>query len=865
MALVTDTLIDALRRQIKAHGTVVWYDPECAYLDAVRSLAPEQVAGAALHRYDSQRGFLWLRRELEPLWAGRSDPPRLLIYVPLDRTETGGALIEFEAGGVKIQPGEQPPERNTALAAVARQALAAVFPPAAVQEIVGQVQAGQLSLAELDRLAEQGAQAQTGAVAVIFGSGDVSEVAVRFLSDPSLDEELQARQALGSLASLLANALGVSFAVEEGPAGLRAQLARQVLVTDLMEALGDAAPAALQTFRLAPGDVARQAAVQLARTWRNRRDLAASYVEWARRVQTGIGLGAFAPGLEALARTETFFAGEVRLQEEVETALIRRSTSAEVDLAEKRLAGFWAAQEPEIKLRWQVMADAGRVLVEAARLENDLKGKSWTAGALLSGYAYGDQPWCALDSAQRHLERDFYRFDLDPQQHQSLQQLVALARQRYSAAADRLAELWTRAYAESGFELPGVLLQADVYQETVAPALERGRAAYLLVDALRFEMARELLPILEAEGELALALATPPAVTEIGMAALLPGAEGGLAVVPTSGGKLAAVIDDQKLATRQERMAYLQKATGLPVAVTKLDRLAPLADTHLSQAIKSARLVVVTATEEIDGLCENNPALARRMLDDVLNQLRRGLKTLFGAGIQTVIVTADHGYLFGQELSAGQKIDAPGGKTAALKRRVWLGHGGAQQPGVLRRPLSAFGLGGDLEMATPRNLSCFKVPGGATEYFHGGLSLPELVIPVLTVRSVTRPAPTETAAVVWTLTPGSRTLSTRFVSVTVQGRSSQLLPLEPPAVRVEVRAKDQPISVPVSASYGFQETTRDVQLVLEEGSPQAIAPNTITLMITEIPDVAQVTIYLLDAATGLSLARLDRVPFAIAL
>jgi len=868
MALVTETLLDALRRQIETHRTVVWYDPEQAYLDVARSLTPEQLADAAIHRYEPERGFLWLRRGLETLWADRTQPPRLLLYVPLAQAGAQQALVEFEVAGVVVQPGQQPPEQNSALAAVARRALAAVLPPAAVEKLVGQVEAGQLSLVELDELAETGIQALTGVIATVFGSGNVSDVAICFLSNPSLDAKIEKRQAIGSLAGLLSEALGVTFEVAWEAAALRAQLARQVLITDLIEALGDEIPQALRTVRVASRPVARQAAAQLAQTWRNRRDLADSYAHWATRVQAEIGLGSLNLNLDALARTETFLAGETRLQEEVEKALAQEPSTRAVELAKARLGGFWSAQQPEVKTRWEVIADAGQVLVEAARVESALKGKTWPAAALLSNYAYGDEPWCNLDTAQRHLERDFHRFDITPQQHEALIQLVTKARQRYAAVSNDLAEIFARAYAGDQFVISGVLLQADVYHEIVAPEASSGRVAYILVDALRFEMARELLSVLEPDWTHGLtpALATPPTVTEIGMAALLPGAEKGLSVVPAGGNKLAVFIGGQKLGTRQDRVTYLETIVEADVIVTLLDQLAPLSDTHLSQALKAARLVVVTATEQIDGLCENNPALARRMLDDVLNQLRRGIKALFGVGIQAVIITADHGYLFGEKLSAGQKIDAPGGKTAVLKRRVWLGHGGAHPAGVLRRPLSDFGLGGDLEMATPLNLSCFKVKGGATEYFHGGLSLPELVIPVLTVRPGGIPTPTESAQVQWVLTPGSRTISTRFVSVTVEGRSVQLLPIEPPAVRVEVRAKDRPISVPISARYGFQETTKDVQLALKEGGPpQAVAQNTIALMITETPDVNQVTIHLLDATTGISLARLDSVPFAIAL
>jgi hypothetical protein len=584
-------------------------------------------------------------------------------------------------------------------------------------------------------------------------------------------------------------------------------------------------------------------------------------------VQAEIGLGSLELSLDVLAHTETFLAGEMRLQALVERALAHRPLKSLVDLAQARLNGFWSANDPQVKTRWDVIADAGQVLVEAGRVDNELKGKSWSAEALLSRYACGDQPWCVLDAAQRHMERDFHGFDLDAEHDDSLNKLVTQARHRYAAVSDRLAELFTRAFADVRFDLAGVSQQADTFSEVVAPALKSGPTAYVLVDALRFEMARELLALLEPawSSDLVVALATPPTITEVGMAALLPGADRGLSLVEAAG-KLATVVAGQPLRTRPERVAYLQAAAGVEVAVCKLDQLAPLADSHLRHALKASRLIVVTATEEIDGLCETNPALARRMLDDVLNQLRRGLKTLFGLGVETAVIAADHGYLFGEALASGQAIDAPGGKTLALKRRVWIGQGGAKHSAVLRAPMSAFGLGGDLEIATPGNLSCFKAKGAGTEYFHGGLSLPEIAVPVLTVRSGGAAAPSQATPVQWALTLGSHTIATRFVSVTIEGRSTELLPLALPTVRVDVRAAGQSISVPVSASYGFQEATRDVQLALEGGAlPATIAKNTVTLMINETPDVQEVTVHLLDAGTGVSLARLEHVRFAISI
>lgn len=869
MTLVTNNLLKTLKRNLKKSGTVVWYDPEQAYTRLAAELTSDKLDEATVLRYRVDRGFIWLRHELETYWQ-TDHSPRILVYVPLAQANTAHALIEFEMAGAVLRPGMQPPEQNTALAVIARQALEQVFPPAAVAEIVSQVEAGQLTLEELDKQSEKGLEGQAGVVNAIFNTGNANEVALRFLSDTSLDNLIESRHAVGGIASLMTDALGVPFQANGDAAALRAQLARHILLTDLLLALAPDTPPALQTITLAERAVAQEAAVGIAARWRNQLDLQSSYVQWADRIQGEIGLTSMNISWPALARTITFAAAELQLQIAVEQALQHSTTNNLVTLAEKRMTDFWARQQPAIKIRWEVIWDAGRVLSESARIELALKGKKWTAESLLARYAYGEeqsQPWCLLDTAQRHLERDFHRFDLNHQQHQPLIALVAMARQRYAAAASHLAELFTRTYEQQQFHLPQVLLQADLFHELVTPAMSEGKVAYLLVDALRFEMAHELKGVImnEWSTQLGLALATPPTITDIGMAALLPGAEKGVSFTEANG-KLIPVINNQPLRNRSERVqAFRQALSKKEVAETKLDQLAPLSSKNLAKQIKQADIILATATDEIDGLCENNPTLARRMLDDVFNQLRRGIRTLLDQGVNTIIITADHGYLFGEEITPGDSISPPGGQKTVLKRRVWLGKGGAHIAGTLRQSLSAFGINSDLELVTPYNLACFKVPGGSLSYFHGGLSLPELVVPVLTIRAAGLITAKPGGSIVWALTLGSKAITTRFITVTVAGQTSELLPLKPPVVRLEIRAGNQPVSVPVGATYGFKETTKDVHLQTHPDDIRSLSPNTITLQITEDIAVDSVTIHLLDSTTGLSLSRLDNVPVNIAL
>jgi len=312
-------------------------------------------------------------------------------------------------------------------------------------------------------------------------------------------------------------------------------------------------------------------------------DAVDSYCRFSKLIEDEIGLRGMDIPLQGLARCQTFRGGETKLQTAVEEALCQKATAWLVELAGTRLGGFWSGQDPLTKTRWEVILAAGRVLLEAARINNALKGKQWSAESLVARYAYAEadaELWCALDTAQHHLERDFHRFELDPQQHKMLLQLVAQARQRYATMSGGLASRFVHAYAEAKFELPSLTLRTDIFRTAVATA--GAGSAHLLVDALRYEMAQELITGLDVEwaAELAPALATPPTITEIGMAALLPGAERSVTITASGSRKLTPVIDGKALRTRQDRVTYFEQTMAGKSVTVKLEQLAPLTSNH---------------------------------------------------------------------------------------------------------------------------------------------------------------------------------------------------------------------------------------------------------------------------------------------
>lgn len=124
---------------------------------------------------------------------------------------------------------------------------------------------------------------------------------------------------------------------------------------------------------------------------------------------------------------------------------------------------------------------------------------------------------------------------------------MVYARRRYREASETLSESYLSALQKTKFEISELPWQTETFVRHVVPALEKGKVAYVLVDSLRYEMALQLARSLggDYEVDLSPALGTVPTITEIGMAALMPGAESGAKVVEVSEGKLGLEVGDR--------------------------------------------------------------------------------------------------------------------------------------------------------------------------------------------------------------------------------------------------------------------------------------------------------------------------------
>lgn len=160
-------------------------------------------------------------------------------------------------------------------------------------------------------------------------------------------------------------------------------------------------------------------------------------------------------------------------------------------------------------------------------------------------------------------------------------------------------------------------------------------------------------------------------------------------------------------------------------------------------------------------------------MNEVLNDLSSAVVRLARAGVEHAVVSADHGHLFALEREESMRTDAPGGDTVELHRRCWIGRGGATPPGCVRVAASALGYASDLEFVFPTGSGVFRA-GGDLAFHHGGPSLQELLVPVLTIRTKVRPSIRPSAGPI-TASGLPEAITNRIFSVTLAFAEKQMV------------------------------------------------------------------------------------------
>jgi hypothetical protein len=840
MGVVSDFFTNYLLRQVEKKGLVVWYDPEGNY----SSLVGETMGGIPVYRYEGS--FILLRYLLEPLVSGNT-PPKVIIYLPVKRRDNS-PLIGLEKLGVVMEPGA-PAGRNTRFSVIARNILKNRLSAENLESVIRKVEDGILGLKDLDDLAETG-EFDVGTLSLIFPGQGPNTIALEFLTGKDVDDDIQQKEAVGDLIKFLKE-FGFSTGAGRELAEIRRDWERYLLVTDFLASIPEEQrPPELNNVPHGHEHKACSEILNLVTEWRKRQDLRDSYLASSTRVEKELSLAdQMDLPLEALKNTETFLAIERYLYLKVTEKLINEELTPyqALEIASSRMKGYWVKAQPLVRICWEFIITCSELMIQIENICKELE-KTQDLVEMVRHYTGTTEipGWYKLDQLHRWLETQSEALvDMTDWNSEMTENLVARAEQAYKKAFHVLSIAFVKLWAKEKYQIPQLIKQQQIFDHFVRPKLDCGKVAYFLVDALRYETGVELFSILGwvPERKISPACAAVPGITSVGMSALLPGAEKGFQLFQTDHDKLGVKLAGEELdpVSREERITYLLKKYPSAHAFHLAEVVVP--KKAVKEKIKSADLVVVTS-QEIDQLCESgNLSLAKATIQTTIQQLGRAVRSLYNLGVTEFIITADHGYFMAQ-MEDAMKVDLPSQTGVELHRRFWVGKGGKENSSCLRFRAQEVNYDSDLEFVFPVGLAFFKVKGGGDGYFHGGLSLQEMIVPIIElslsiIRQVKSRAEGEKLRVIM----DRKEITNRFFSVTIQSEQTPMMDIanvRPIIVAVKAGKKD--IAKVVSAKYGFNATSQQIAFNPAED-------NVVTLMLTEEEIKDEVSLHLLDAVT----------------
>jgi len=757
-------VVKQLVEKLKNRKVVVWYDPRCEFAPFIAEVrggaqtsdkaTPVLIGGVAARLAEYHGSMFELRAVVEPFVCGDAPECVLLYLSGCERDRDGSVLMELEKAGECYEP---------QLKRLARNVLRQRYTDGIVDELLAP---DGVTYEDLARASSDSSSAEPPSVlkSIYHTVSGNDGVLAAWLASDQRDAEIEAKKATHELSKLVRSKLGLELFDDVPLTKLRSVALRYVLAGEFRSLVTAALPA-LDAVPYPKTKDAEEAVVQLAR--RLRASFSETYPLLADRVEAELHLRDINISASALRSTDTFRFVERALLTLCSELVATKQFDQALEIIIEQEHSFWLDRDVTRKAQWEasrLMAELGSigVAVRAAIDKTSGDPNTW-----IEAYTAKDG-WFRLDQAQRRLEVWIANLDDEPQERP-----LGVVRAVYEDACRAMAEGFTRSLVKANWIISSPLHQTSIYREVVSE--QPKPVAYFLVDAMRYEMGVELTERIAKSAEVSVrpAVCALPSITPIGMAALQPGASSSFSVVEQAG-VLGGRVDDAFLRDLTARKKFAASRVPKLTDIT-LDELLSLQPSKLAKKVEGAQVIVVRS-QEIDHAGEHGFTFqARQVMDTVIDNLARAIRKLVAAGVEHSVLTADHGHLFfPSDRDESMRTDAPGGNEVDLHRRCWIGRGGATPSGCVRVTASALGYDSDLDFVFPLGSGVFKA-GGDLAFYHGGPSLQELVIPVLTVRMKIRESEPSTAARV-TVMNVPDAVTNRIFSVTIQrdGKSLSL-------------------------------------------------------------------------------------------
>ena len=306
---------------------------------------------------------------------------------------------------------------------------------------------------------------------------------------------------------------------------------------------------------------------------------------------------------------------------------------------------------------------------------------------------------------------------------------------QYAKLCNRINLEWMRCVKDAGgMNAVHGLRQQDFYDSLIKGIQKK--VVVIVSDALRYEVAQELIGVLAARKHIArlnMGIAMLPSETKFCKPALLP--HRSLRLYAEVDGTQNMGVDDRILDTMDKRTeqvdAYRQGAVCVDYeTVGKYEQ-------DKNREIFKHPLVYVMHNTIDD---KSHSAVAKDIVGscrDAINELETLVHKLHESyNVTEVYITSDHGFLFNDQVFEDKDKHKVTEDALEKSTRYYLTQSEAAVPGIVKFPLSE--VSGmeedDIYVAVPEGTNRLQAPAGGYRFTHGGASLQELLIPIIISR-----------------------------------------------------------------------------------------------------------------------------------
>jgi hypothetical protein len=546
------------------------------------------------------------------------------------------------------------------------------------------------------------------------------------------------------------------------------ELWRFVLFSEFVFDLPGALPASLSDVPRAETQ-AKPLIEYLCDLLRNDRRTQSVYIDRAEDIEKDLNLASQFGGWTDMGDRDTFpFEERTFLSRAIEGVLCDDIDRVR-GILERNQLSVWTGKG-ESRAQWDLIRSATELLQNCDDMERQLSDNARNLDVLLAFYVSSLRE---TDRLHREFEQAVSDYDWQDAQG-AMTPVNQHVRKQYGKLVEKVQLIFSRHVEQSGWPLVGQLSNADVFDRIVAPKLQKNghKVAYFMIDALRYELGVALERQLTEDGQVEVhaAMAQLPSITPVGMASLLPGA-GQQLHMKNDDQSIVPMLGDQVVETVAQRMDIFRKKYGQRFEEGRLEDFVRGRFDFSSET----DLLVLRAVE-IDSHFESHPDTAPAEITNALKRIRVAIHKLKDRGFHEVVIVTDHGFFMNTHAGAGDVCSKPAGNWISIHDRCALGDG-AGDSNHLVVSAEKMGIRGEFaKFAAPHSLAAYR---NGLLYYHGGISLQECVVPVITMQLKTTNQPTlHKASVAMSYKNGAKTITTRLPVIDLAVETADMFSIE---------------------------------------------------------------------------------------